>query len=118
MDAAAMRTYLRNVIVVLEQMERRQEIQEEGLGVITNFVEFYKEVIETLCLPVRKPWGMIPNTNAAADNGPEKISNPGHSIPAICEKRLITAVYTVKIYEIIVQDINQQTMSHIRLRKV
>ena len=73
MDAAAIRTYLRNVIGVLDPMKRRQAIQDEGLGVITDFVEFDKEGIETLCLSVRKPGGTIANPYAAADNAPATI---------------------------------------------
>ena len=113
---AAMRTYLRDVIGISDPIERRQAIQEEGLNVIQDFVEFERDDIETLCASVRKPGGTIPNPNAAAANAPATIPNPGYSIPAICEKRLISAAYVAKIYFTIGRPITQQAMGRARLK--
>jgi hypothetical protein len=54
-DLAAMRTYLRDVIGIIDPVERRQAVQDEGLAVLSDFVEFDKDGIETLCASVRKP---------------------------------------------------------------
>ena len=79
-DLAAMRTYLRDVFT--DPVERRQAVQDEGLAVISDFVEFDKDGIETLCASVRKPGGTIPNPNAGNAGGPATIPNPGYSLPA------------------------------------
>ena len=99
----AMRTYLRDAISIRDPVARRQAIQDEGLNVITNFTEFLKEDIETLCSSVQKPGGTIPNPNAAAANAPATIPNPGYSILAICEKRLVSATYTAKFMKLLVK---------------
>ena len=111
-----MRTYLRDIIGVPDPIERRQAIQDEGLGVIADFAEFEKEDIETLCTSIRKPGGTIPNPNAGAANAPATIPNPGFSISAICEKRLIAAAYTAKIYDMIGRNIDHHTMNRERLK--
>ena len=115
--AAAMRTYLRDVIGVVDPVERREAIRLEGLESIQDFAEFEKEDIETLCASVRKPGGTIPNPNAAAPGAPATIPNPGFAIPAICEKRLISAAYTAKMYSMIGRDIDNNTMNRARLKK-
>ena len=114
---AAMRTYLRDVIGIADPIERRQAIQGEGLSVIGDFAEFEKDDIETLCSSVRKPGGTIANPNAAAANAPATIPNPGYSIPAICEKRLVSAAYVAKIYSMIGREITQASMGRARLKK-
>ena len=114
---AAMRTYLRDVIGIADPMERREAIQSEGLNVITDFAEFDKEDIETLCASVRKPGGSIANPNAGIAGQPAVIPNPGHAIPAICEKRLILAAFTAKIYRSIGRVINQNSMNRERLKQ-
>ena len=116
-NAAGMRTYLRDVIGVPDPVERREAIRLEGLETIRDFAEFEKEDIETLCGSVRKPGGTIPNPNAAAPGAPANIPNPGFAIPAICEKRLIAAAYTAKIYAMIGREINIHTMNRERLKK-
>ena len=96
-----MRTYLQYIIGVLDSTEIRQVIQYECLGVITDFVEFDKEGIETLCSSVGKSKEKIPNPNATSDNAPTTIPNPGTSIPAIYEKWLIAEVYSANTYNLI-----------------
>ena len=113
----AMRTYLHDAIGIGDPVARRQAIQDKGLNVITDFTEFEKEDIETLCSSVQKPGGTIPNPNAAAANEPATIPNPGYSIPAICEKRLVSAAYTAKIYEMIGRTIDPASMNRARLKK-
>ena len=116
-DLAAMRTYLRDVIGITDPVERRQAIQNEGLNTFKDFAEFDKEGIETLCASVRKPGGTIPNPNAADAGAPATIPNPGHNIPAICEKRLVSAAYTAVIYDMIGRAVTQESLSRTRLKK-
>ena len=66
---------------------------------------------------MRKPGGSIANPNAAGAGQPATIPNPGHSIPAICEKRMILAAFTAKIYQSIGRNIDQHTMNRARLKK-
>ena len=114
---ASMRTYLRDVIGITDPIERRQAIQDEGLTTITDFAEFEQSDIETLCSSVRKPGGTVANPNAAAANTPATIPNPGHNIPAICEKRLVNAAYVAKIYLMIGRTITQQSLGRAKLKK-
>ena len=84
-----MRTYLRDIIGVADSAgtnpaARRVAIQEEGLSVLTDLLEFDDAGIKTLCSSVRKPGGLITDPNDAN----RQIVDPGFSIPAICEKRL------------------------------
>ena len=115
--AASMRTYLRDVIGIADPVERREAIRQEGLESIQDFAEFEKEDIETLCASIRKPGGTIPNPNAAAPGAPDNIPNPGFAIPAICEKRLISAAYTARIYSMIGRGIDNNSMNRARLKK-
>ena len=116
-NEAAMRTYLRDVIGIADPIERRHAIQGEGLNIIEDFAEFEKVDIETLCSSVRKPGGIIANPNAAAVNAPTTIPDPGYSIPAICEKRLVSAAYTAKIYAMIERPITPVSLGRARLKK-
>ena len=116
-DQASFRTYLRDVIGIPDPRERREAVQAEGLGVLADFLEFDKEAIEIVCSSIRKPGGTIPNPNANVQGAPATIPNPGFSIPAICEKRLIAASYTAKIYDMIGRAINADTMSRSRIKK-
>ena len=116
-DLAAMRTYLRDVIGITDPVERRQAVQDEGLAVLSDFVEFDKDGIETLCASVRKPGGTVPNPNANIAGAPATIPNPGYSIPAICEKRLVSASYTAGIYDMIGRSITNLSMGRARLKK-
>ena len=113
----AMRTYLRDAIGIRDPVARCQAIQDEGLNLITDFTKFDKEDIKTLCLSVREPARMIPNPNAAAPGAPATILNPGYSIPAICEKQLVSAAYTTRLYEIIGRTINPVSMNRASLKK-
>ena len=114
---ATMRTYLRDVIGINDPVDRRRAIQSNGLLIITDFADFDKDDIETLCSSVRKPGGTIENPHAADAGQPDVIPNPGHQIPAICEKRLVSAAYTSRIYKMIDRDVTPQSLSRIRLKK-
>ena len=48
---------------------------------------------------------------------PANIPNPGFNIPAICEKRLIAAAYTAKIYGMIGRNIKVDTLFRARIKK-
>ena len=113
----AMRTNLRDAIGIGDPVARGQAIQDEGLNLITDFTKFDKEDIETLCLSVRKPGGTIPNPNATAPGAPATILNPIFSIPAICEKQLVSAAYTARLYEMIGRTIDPVSMNRARLKK-
>ena len=112
-----MRTYLRDVIGIADSNvghvnDRRIAVQDEGLQVIDDFIEFDDDGIATLCQSVRKPGGTIPDpTNAA-----RQIPNPGFSIPAISEKRLKSAAYLARYYHMIGRGITHDSMSRSRLR--
>ena len=110
-DTASFRTYLRDVIGVTDPRERREAVQNEGLETISDFLEFDKDGIETLCSSVRKPGGTIANPNANVAGAPATIPNPGYSISAISEKRLISAAYTANLYDMIGRDITALAMS-------
>ena len=113
----AMRTYLRDAISIGDPVARRQAIQDEGLNLITDFTEFDKEDIKTLCSSIWKPSGTIPNPNVAAPGAPAMIPNPGFSIPSICKKQLISAAYTARIYKMIGRTIDPASMIQARLKK-
>ena len=116
-DAASFRTYLRDVIGIPDPRERREAVRDQGLGVIRDFLELDKDAIEVLCSSVRKPGGTIPNPDIANPGAPAVIPNPGFNIPAICEKRLIAAAYTAKLYNMIGRAITPDTMSWDRIKK-
>ena len=111
-----MRTYPRDIIGVADVPGgtanlRRVAVQEEGLGVIDDFIEFTEDDIQTLCQSVRKPGGTIPHpTNVGAT-----LPNPGFSISAISEKRMKLAAYAASIYDMIGRPIDHQTMNRDRL---
>ena len=116
-QGAAMRTYLRDIIVVSDTPgpnpgARRVAIQDEGLSVLTDLLEFDEAGIKTLCASVRKPGGLIvdpydPN---------RQIADPGFHIPAICEKGLKWAVYGAKMYPLISRPIEQDSLNSLRLK--
>ena len=116
-DIAAMRVYLRDVIGLLDETgpnpgSRREAVQEEGLSVITDFVDFDDESIKVLCSSIRKPGGTIPDPA----NNANRIPNPGHSIPAICEKRLKQAAYGARLYDSIGRAIENTSLTRNRLK--
>ena len=116
-DAAAFRTYLRDVIGVADPQARREAIQEEGLNTLEDLIEFDSDGIKALCGSVRKPGGTIENpAYVAGGDQPEQIPNPGFAIPAICESRLKIAVYAAKIYDMIGRDLTQAALNRARLR--
>ena len=112
-----MRTYLRDIIGVADSVgtnpaARRVAIQEEGLSVLTDLLEFDDAGIKTLCSSVRKPGGLITDPNDAN----RQIVDPGFSIPAICEKRLKWAVYGAKMYRLISRPIGHDSLNRARLK--
>ena len=59
-DLAAMRVYLKDVISLQDELApdigaRREAVQNKGLTVIDNFVDFDDDSIKTLCSSIRKP---------------------------------------------------------------
>ena len=114
---AAMRTFLRDVIGITDvegpdPAARRIAIQEEGLNVLEDLLEFDKDGIKSLCSSVRKPGGQVPDPN----NLGRLMSNPGFNIPAICEKRLQLACYGARTYDLIGRDLSQDALSRFRLK--
>ena len=115
--ANAMRTYLRDVIGIADMTvgaanQRRVAVQEEGLELIEDFLEFDEEGIKVLCNSVRKPGGTIQDPTDAT----RVIPNPGFSISAISERRMKQATYVARIYNLINRVIDHNTMSRERLR--
>ena len=79
-----MRTYLRDIIGFTDTTgsnpaARRITIQEEGLSVLVDLLEFDESGIKTLCASVRKPGGMIVDPN----DPNRQIVDPVYHIPAI-----------------------------------
>ena len=114
---AAMRTFLRDVIGINDvegpdPAARRVAIQEEGLNVLSDLLEFDKDGIKSLCSSVRKPGGQVPDPN----NLGRLMNNPGFNIPAICEKRLQLACYGARTYDLIGRDLSQDALSRFRLK--
>ena len=112
---ATMRTFLREIIGGADAQRsdpvtRRAAIQDKGLQVITDLVEFDEDGIKSVCSSVRKLGGLIDDPN----NPGQHIVNPGFNLPEICEKRLKLACYTVISYGLIGRTINQDGLSQDR----
>ena len=121
---ASLRTYLKEVIGFGQNAlgtERANAVIAEGLTDFDSFKSFDKDDIKSLCYTIRRPGGTIPNPIYVAPVAgeiaamPENIHNPGVSIPAICESRLVLAAYGSKIYATIGRDVTPQSMSLRRL---
>ena len=116
-ESAAMRVYLKDVIGLQDEEgpdsgARRVAVQNEGLTIIDDFVDFDDDSIKTLCSSIRKPGGTILDP----DDNTKRITNPDHSIPAICEKRLKQAAYGARIYEGVGRQIAHLSLSRNRLK--
>ena len=83
--ANGMRTYLRDVIGIVDNDGpgaanlRQVAVQNEGLDMIEDFLEFDDEGIKILCNSIRKPGGLIEDVA----NAGVMINNPRYSISAI-----------------------------------
>ena len=113
-----MRTYLRDIVGVVDvpgtnPAARRVAIQDEGLAVLDDLLEFDEDGIKTLCSSVRKPGGLVTDPN----DPNRQITNPGFNIPAICEKRLRWASYGAKIYHLIDREISHDSLNRERLKE-
>ena len=114
-----MRNYLRTTIGIADSTgndpnARREAIRDEGLQVIEDFAEFHDDDgIKTLCASVRKPGGTVVDPN----NPNNSIPNPGHSIPAICEKRMKFAAYGAMLYGQIGRNVTSDSLSRPRLKE-
>ena len=100
MEAVTLRAYLKDVIHLADEPQpntaaKRNAVMEEGLETLSDFAEFDDESIKVLCSSVRKPGGLIGDPM----DPDSRISNPGYSIPAICEERMKQAAYAAKIYK-------------------
>ena len=115
---AEMRNFLADVIGIADSPgtnihARRDAVRNEGLEVMADLIEFDDEDVKTLCASVRKPGGTIPDPAGAR----RQIQDPGHSIPAISEKRLKLACYGSRIYDLIDRPITADSLSRNRLRE-
>mmetsp|Transcript_14822 Transcript_14822/g.21197 ORF Transcript_14822/g.21197 Transcript_14822/m.21197 type:complete len:154 (+) Transcript_14822:41-502(+) len=110
--AAGMRTYLRDVIGLVDPADRREAVRNKGLENITNLVEFNGDGIKVSCGSVRKLGGTICEPTTSNPN--RTIPNPGHSIPAICEKCLKWAAYGARVYNMIRRAITADSLSRTR----
>jgi hypothetical protein len=114
-EANAIRAYLRNVIGMGNDAlgtERATAVMAEGLDDMQSFLNFEKEDIKALCSTIRKPGGTIPDPQDQARN----IPNPGLSLPAICESRMILASYGAKIYQQMGREISSASLNISRLK--
>ena len=87
-------------------------IQEEGLSVLVDLLEFDESGIKTLCASVRKPGGMIVDPN----DPNRQIVDSGFHTPAICEKRLKWAACGARIYQMIRREINYDLLNRLKLK--
>lgn len=116
--AATIRNFLADVIGINDGPvgnihQIRDKVRDEGLDQITDLVEFDDEDVKILCASVRKPGGSIQDPNDAT----RTIPDPGHSIAAICEKRLRLACYGARLYDLIGRPIAADSLSRARLRQ-
>ena len=110
------RQYLRTIIGLGADplgLERADAIIDEGIASMEDLAEFDKDDIVTLCTSVRKPGGLITDPN----NILRQITNPGTSIPSICESRLILAAYGARMYTMIGRAVTSDSLSRARLRE-
>ena len=110
----AIRTYLKEVIGLGANdagTARANAMITEGLDCFDVLPDFTTEDIKALCYSIRKPGGQIEDpadVNAL-------INNPGTSIPAIAESRLMTCVYGAAIYTRIERPCDAVSLSKTRL---
>ena len=127
-DLNAVRTYLRNVIGFGATndigLERANAVIAEGLESISDLVDLsHEDGVKTLCSNVRKPAGLVPQPNWIAPNpNPQNLEAPmvptsGHSIPTICEQRLMFAAYGAKVYDSIGRNITTDGLNRDRLKE-
>ena len=114
---AAMRNFLGGIIGIADSTganvhDRRDAVRDEGMETIDDLAEFDEEDVKNLCASVRKPGGMIEDPN----NATKQIANPGHSIPAIAEKRLKLACYGARIYRLLGRAITADGLNRDRLK--
>ena len=115
---ASICTYLRDIVGVVDvpgtnPAVRCVAIQDEGLAIIDDLLEFNEEGIKTLCSSVRKPGGLVTDPNDPNC----QITNPGFNIPVIREKRMRWAAYGAKIYSMIDRSISHDVLNRDRLKE-
>ena len=119
MEATAFRTYLRDTIGVSDvpgpdPTARRVAIQDEGMNVLSDLVDFDDGEIKTLCQSTRKPGGSIPDPN-----DPDRmILDPGFKIPSVCEKKLKLAANGARLYAKINRPITSEALDRTRLKLI
>ena len=100
-EANAIRAYLRGDLAVggtaANDNTRPTAIMDEGLSTWQSFVDTDEETIKDLCREIRRD----PNNNL--------------TIPAIAVKRIQTAVYAAKYYDLVGRVIDAQTMAWERI---
>ena len=110
----AIRTYLKEVIGLGDDeqgTQRANAMISEGLDGFESLTDFNKEDIKSLCSSIRKPGGLVVDPN---DNN-RQVQNPGISLPAISESRLITCAYGASLYAMIGRVPNAVNLSRNRL---
>ena len=108
------RAYLKEVIGLGDDDQgtnRANAMIAEGLDSFESMMDFSKEDIKSLCSSIRKPGGLVVDPNDAD----RQVQNPGLSIPAIAESRLITCAYGANIYKRIGREATAVTLSKTRL---
>lgn len=116
-EVAAVRVFLREVIglgINDEGTRRAEAMIAEGLDSFQAFLDFDKADIKSMCTAIRRPGGLIEDPN----DENRQIANPGLSIPAICESRLITAAYGAQVYSRIGRACTGVTLSRLRLKEL
>ena len=86
-------------------------IIDQGLDDFDSLVEFTKVDMKTLCMTISCPGGMIINPRANIADQPPTISDPGHFILMVAEKRLLIAAYVAMHQERTSKPIESQSMT-------
>ena len=111
---AAMRTTLTRLGFTQDVATMITNVQ--GVNSIDELKFLDDKGVEGLCNNIRKPGGMMPNPNAAAQGEPAMISNPGQSVSARAENNLKLCCYFIHHRERISSSVtvDQITLANIR----
>ena len=123
-EVAALRTYLREVIGLGTDavgLEHANAAINKGLDSIADLAELNADKgVKSMAANILKPGGTMPDPNWVdpGDGSPApQVAKTGHSIPTICEQRLILAAYGAAIDESIGRTINSDALSRSRLKE-
>ena len=111
---AAMRTTLTHLGFTQDVATMITNVQ--GVDLIDELKFVNNKGVESLCNNIRKPGGMIPNPNAAAQGEPAMIRNPGQGVSACAKNNLKLCCYFICDHERISRSVtaDQVTLANVR----